>query len=176
MSLTIRQEAIGDRKIVYKLIQESFVDVEISDHLEQDLVERLRKSESFIPELSLVAEESGELVGYILLTKIQIKNDNESHPSLALAPVVVRPDQQNKGIGAALIKEAHSKAKKLGYDSVILLGHKDYYPRFGYKKCRDFGIKMPFEVAEEYCMAKELKEGALKDCQGTVEYDSAFFE
>ncbi len=176
MDLIIRQEIPSDRKIIYTLIKDSFKDIEISDHQEQDLVERLRQSDSFIPQLSLVAEANGEIVGYILLTKISIITDGSSHTSLALAPVAVRPDHQNKGIGADLILSSHKAAKDLGYDSVIVLGHKDYYPRFGYKKCSEFGIKLPFDVPEEYCMALELKEGALRNCQGTVAYDNAFYE
>ncbi len=176
MDLLIRREVPSDRKIIYSLIKDSFKDIEISDHQEQDLVERLRKSDAFVPELSLVAESNGEIIGYILLTIINIISDNDSHTSLALAPVAVRPDYQNKGIGTDLIHAAHKAAKELGYDSIIVLGHKDYYPRFGYKRCSEFGIKLPFDVPEEYCMALELKKGALQNCQGTVAYDNAFYE
>ena len=69
---------------------------------------------------------------------------------------------------------AHESAKLLEYKSIILLGHKDYYPRFGYKLCLDLGIQLPFEVPSEYCMAIELVDGGVKGVSGTVVYDPAF--
>lgn len=108
--------------------------MEHSDHQEQFLVERLRKSDAFIPELSLVAEdEKGTIAGHILLTKLSIENDSETYESLALAPVSVKPEFQNQGIGGQLIREGHRVAQRLGYQSVILIGHENYYPKFGYK-------------------------------------------
>ena len=88
--MKIQQEEKEDYDEVFKLIENAFKDELYTDHKEQFLVERLRKSESFIPELSLVAEIDQEIVGYILLTKIKIINNN-SQPttSLALAPVAV---------------------------------------------------------------------------------------
>lgn len=146
-----------------------------SDHTEQFLVARLRKSPDFVPELSIVAEIEGKIVGYILLSKIKIENGDSEFPSLALAPVAVLKDFQNKGIGLALIQYAHEKAKELGFDSIILLGHENYYPKFGYKKASLFHIKLPFEVPDENCMAIELQENALKNVSGIVVYPKEFF-
>ncbi len=174
MEYTICQETPADHKTVYDLIIEAFKNEELSDNLEQELVERLRRSPSFIPELSLVARVGGEIVGHILLTKIKINSNAESFPSLALAPVSVLPLYQGRGIGGALIERAHAIARSLGYGSVVLLGHKDYYPRFGYKQCSEFGISLPFEVPNEYCMAIELTSDALRGVSGVVEYDPAF--
>ena len=120
----------------------------MSDHKEQFLVQRLRKSDAFIPELSLIAENENKIVGHILLTKLKIKNGQKKFDSLALAPVSVLPEYQGNGIGGMLIKEAHKKAKELGYQSVILLGHEKYYPKFGYKQADKFGIELPFESAK----------------------------
>ena len=103
-------------------------------------------------------------------------NVNTSFDSLALAPVSVHPDFQNKGIGSALIKEAHKRAKALGFQSIILVGHADYYPRFGYELTSKYGIKLPFPAPEESCMIIELNENGLKDVSGTVEYSKPFFE
>ena len=61
----------------------------------------------------------------------------------------VHPDFQGQGIGGALIREAHEIARRLGHGSVVLLGHEGYYPRFGYEMCRDYGIRLPFEVPDE---------------------------
>lgn len=176
MKIEIRQEKKEDYPAVFELITKAFEKEEISDHQEQYLVERLRKSNAFIPELSLVAISKGQIVGHILLTKIQIKNDSETFESLALAPVSVLPEFQNKGIGGKLIREAHILAKNLGFGSIVLLGHADYYPKFGYQKAENFGIKLSFDVPSEFCMAIELYPKALESVSGTVEYTVEFLQ
>lgn len=131
--MIIRQENPQDYPSVFDLIQNAFKDEIHSDHQEQFLVERLRKAEAFIPELSLIAESHGKILGYILLTPFKIQNDKEEFSSLALAPVAVLPSHQKQGIGGNLIQFAHQKAKELNYTSIALLGHEDYYPKFGYQ-------------------------------------------
>ena len=175
--MNIRKEETNDYDDVFKLIENAFKDEEFSDHQEQFLVERLRKSKSFIPELSIVAEIDNQIVGYILLTKIKIINVNfEETISLALAPVAVLKKYQGKGIGGKLIVEAHKIAKELNFNSVILLGHEKYYPKFGYEMSSKYGIKLPFDVPEENCMLIELTENALKNIHGIVEYPKEFYE
>ncbi|MGL5937185.1 MAG: GNAT family N-acetyltransferase [Phocaeicola sp.] len=170
--VVIRQEVVEDYAMVFDLIERAFRSEKESDHKEQFLVTRLRGTESFIPQLSLVAVLGSKIVGHILLTQIKIGDAT----SLALAPVSVLPEYQRDGVGSMLIKEAHLKAKELGYNSIILLGHKDYYPRFGYVKAEKFGIKLPFDVPSEFVMAIELLPDALENISGTVEYHPTFFE
>ena len=173
--ITIRQEERKDYQKVFQLTEEAFREMEHSDHQEQFLVEKLRKSEAFIPELSLVAEdEKGIIAGHILFTKIKIVNEEKSFDSLALAPVSVKPEFQNQGIGAKLILEGHRIAEELGYESVILIGHEKYYPRFGYKKTSNFGISFPFDIPEENGMAIELIKDGLRDKKGVVKYPQEF--
>lgn len=176
MELKLRQETKTDYAAVFKIIEEAFQNEEYSDNTEQFLVERLRKSKAFIPQLSLVAEVNGEVVGYILLTKIQIKNDHESFESLALAPVSVKPSHQKMGIGGELINKSHNIAKELGYKSIILLGHAEYYPKFGYQLCSRYGIKIPFAAPEENCQVIPLADNGLNGVSGTVEYAKEFYE
>ncbi|UUC45699.1 GNAT family N-acetyltransferase [Flavobacterium cerinum] len=177
MEIKIRQEEENDFQAVFNLIENAFEKEEYSDHKEQFLVERLRKSAAYIPELALVAEQDGRIVGYLLLTKIKIKDENgKEAESLALAPVAVLQDFQGKGIGGQLIRYAHEKARKLGFGSIVLLGHEQYYPRFGYELTSKYGIRLPFDVPSENCMVIELVTGALQDVQGVVEYPKAFFE
>ncbi|WP_160136545.1 GNAT family N-acetyltransferase [Chryseobacterium sp. c4a] len=173
--MTIRQEEEKDYQKVFQLIEEAFREMEHSDHQEHFLVEKLRKSEAFIPELSLIAEdENGNMAGHILFTKLKIENGSETFESLALAPVSVKPEFQNKGIGGQLILYGHQIAKELGYDSVILIGHENYYPRFGYEKTSNFGISFPFEIPEENGMAIELVKDGLKNKKGIVKYPKEF--
>ena len=165
MDFNIRQEQIKDYEAVHKVVELAFRDMEDSDHNEPFLVDQLRQTDAFIPELSLVAEVDEEIV-----------SENKSVTSLGLAPVSVLPEYQNRGIGSALIREAHKRATELGYGSVVLLGHKDYYPRFGYKQAIDSGIEFPFDVPHEYCMAIELRPKSLKDVQGMIQYAKPFTE
>jgi predicted N-acetyltransferase YhbS len=176
MEIRLRQENKNDYKSVFQLIEKAFENEEYSDHKEQFLVERLRKSDAFIPQLSIVAEVENEIVGHILLTKLEIKNDSELFESLALAPVSVLPKFQGKGIGSKLILHSHEVAKEFGYKSIILLGHQDYYPRFGYELTNKYGIEMPFDVPAENCMVKALVENGLSGVDGKVAYPAEFFE
>lgn len=176
MAIHIRQEQRSDSPIIYTLIKRAFEDVQESDHQEQFLVERLHKSKTFIPQLSLVAETTDmEIVGYILLTEVEIVSGNETTTSLGVAPLAVLPEFQKQGIGGLLLREAHKRAVALGYGTALLVGHKDYYPRFGYRKAIDFGIEFPFDIPHDFCMAIELQTNALNGVCGTVHYPDAFF-
>jgi len=173
--VNIRQESQQDHPGVFALIERAFRDEEHTDHREQYLVERIRYSEASVPALSLVAERDNELVGHILLSKIGIQDQDQIHESLALAPVSVSSYYRKQGIGGALIRRAHQVAAQLGFTSVVLLGHADYYPRFGYRQASHFGISLPFDVPDENCLAKELKKDGLKGVSGMVVYPEAFF-
>lgn len=165
----IRQEQGFDRAEVYEVVKTAFTSAEHSDGNEQDLVTALRDSSSFVPELSLVAEEDGRIVGHILFTKADVGG----HTVLALAPLSVLPPHQRKGIGQALMAEGHRIAKKLGFDYSVVLGHAEYYPKAGYCPASRFGIKAPFDVADENFMAVKLNPGAA-ELHGTMRYDAAF--
>lgn len=170
----IRQETPADYDPVEKVITRAFASISESDHSEGDLVRRLRMSPQFIPEFSLVACKEEKVVGFILLSPIQIQSDTSSHTSLALAPVAVDPAFQDQGIGSDLIMRSHEIARSMGYTSIILIGHSRYYPRFGYKRASIFGIRVSFEVPDENCMALELIPGGLKGIGGLVHYPGEF--
>ena len=176
LNVSIRQEERTDAEAVFNLIEKAFEKELHSDQKEQFLVERLHQSNDFIPELSLVATRDDKVVGYILLSKILIESDTQTNQSLAMAPVAVLPEYQGQKMGAQLIEETHLRAKSLGYDSIILLGHEHYYPRFGYKLASNFNITLPFDVPDENCMAIELIKGALEQVSGTVVYPNEFYE
>lgn len=176
MNINIRQETEKDYKLSEAVVEKAFKDAEYSDHKEQILVDKLRKSDVFIPELSLVAEVNKEIIGHIMLTKIFIENEDNRYESLALAPVSVLPEYQNKGIGSKLINQSLRIAKELGYKSVIVLGHDKYYPRFGFRPASIWGIKAPFDVPNESFMALELEEKSLENVTGSVVYGKEFFE
>ncbi|AJH72228.1 acetyltransferase family protein [Bacillus cereus ATCC 4342] len=173
--VTIRQERQTDYRKTEEVVQQAFLNEEFSDKKEHALVKRIRECDAFIPELSIVAVDE-EIVGHIMLSKITIEQDGASVDSLALAPVSVARGYQKKGIGGKLIVAALAKAKELGYGSVVVLGHPEYYPKFGFKKASKWNIKAPFEVPEEVFMVMELTENALEGVKGVVQYSSAFAE
>ena len=175
MDIIIRQENNSDYQKVFDIVELAFANMEFGDHDEQDLVNRLRKTDAFIPELSLVAEFEGKVVGHIMLTKIKIANEKQRFDSLVLAPVSVLPEFQNKGIGGKLIEEAHLKAKELGYKSVVLIGHENYYPKFGYELTSKYGIKLSFDAPEKNCMVIELVKNGLKGVNGITEFPKEFY-
>lgn len=167
--MNIRQEQPTDYDAVYQVVKGAFANAEYTDGNEQDLVVKLRKSKSFIPELSLVAVEDEKIVGHILFTRAFVNGTKV----LALAPLSVLPEYQNRGIGLALIEQGHIVAQKLGYKYSVVLGHPNYYPKAGYVPANQYGIRAPFEVEEESFMAVCLGETSDK-LDGIMEYDEAF--
>jgi len=176
MNISIRKETQKDHESTETVVKKAFQNEEHSDHMEQFLVAKLRKSNVFIPELSLVAEINENIVGHLMLTKLLIKDGEKNYDSLALAPVSVLPDYQNKGIGSKLILQGLKISKEIGFKSIIVLGHETYYPRFGFKSASKWGIKAPFDVSNESFMALELEDGSLERITGTVVYSKEFFE
>lgn len=167
--MIIRKAETKDYEIIYSLVQQAFGSAEHSDGNEQDLVNSLRKSDAFIPELSLVAEMGGRIVGHIMFTKAMAGNK----AVLALAPLSVLPEYQKKGIGTALIKEGHRIAGGLGYGYSVVLGSEKYYPQMGYLPADKFGIKPSFEVPKENFMACRLKED-VTSVGGIMKYAKEF--
>ena len=118
--IKIRPEQENDFQAVREVVELAFRDVEDSDQSEPYLVERLRKTDAYIPELSLVAELNGEIIGHLMMSKVEIVSEDQSVISLGLAPVSVVPKYQRIGVGSALIREAHKRAGELGYKSIII--------------------------------------------------------
>ena len=167
--IEIRQESQKDYEEVYRVVKTAFETAEHSDGNEHDLVVVLRNSDSFIPELSLVAVKEDKIVGYILFTKIKIEN----HEEIALAPLAVLPEYQKQGIGSMLIEQGHKIAKKLEYHYSIVLGSENYYPKFGYIPAIQYGIQAPFDVANENFMALKLN-ATDTEIKGVVQYAKEF--
>lgn len=167
--MLIRQETSKDYSQVYDLIKLAFETAEHSDGNEHDLANALRQSDAFVPELTLVAEIDGEIAGHILFTEGKVGDDTV----LVLAPLSVLPKYQKKGVGTALMAEAHKIAKKMNYQYSLVLGSEKYYPRVGYNPAEKFGIKVPEGIPSANFMAMKLTEKA-QPIKGAVTYAKEF--
>ena len=167
--MIIREENPKDYNEIYWVVKSAFKSAEHSDGNEQDLVGELRNGTAYIPELSLVAETNGKIVGHIMFTKASVKDNTV----LVLAPLSVLPEYQRNGIGTALIKAGHKTAKRLGYNYSIVLGSEKYYPRLGYVPAEIYGIFSPFKVPKENFMAYKLNDD-ISDITGVVKYAKEF--
>lgn len=165
-----KYKKMTEEDFVCEVVQKAFIREKFSDHNEHKLVRELLKSDAFIKDLSLTAKFKGMIVGYILFTKVKVGNDT----LLTLAPLAVLPRFQKKGIGKSLVEKGHKIAKELGYKGIVVLGHADYYKKFGYEPASKWEIKCPIEVPDENFMAIELYPGALNNVKGTVEYPKEF--
>jgi len=166
--MIIRKESRDDFGCIHNIHRQAF-----GQDDEGELVERLRASDHFIPELSLVAEENGTIIGHILFLKITISGHHE-YGSLVLAPMAVLPMYQRQGIGGKLVGNGLNKAGELGFDAVIVVGHPEYYPRFGFEQASKWGITCPFEVPDEAFMAIELYGGSLAGTSGVARFPKEF--
>lgn len=169
--IILRQETWEDLNDVFNVNLIAF-----GQDNEAKLVDALRKNPSvFVPELSIVAVDNHQIVGHILFTKINIKDNNGNlNESLGLAPMAVKPEFQKNGIGGQLIGKGLKVATELGFKSVIVLGHEHYYPKFGFEPAEKWNIKAPFDIPATNFMAIDLVEDGLKNISGTVIYPQEF--
>ena len=136
---------------------------------EANIVDALRNAG--VELISIVAEKNGEIIGHILFSPVTLDGVTKI---MGLAPMAVLPNWQRKGVGSKLINEGMKACEKAGYEAVVVLGHPDYYPRFGFEASVNFKIKSEYDVPPEVFMVKELKKGALIDKTGTVKYHQLF--
>ena len=171
--MIIREETPIDYKEVYAMVKKSFATATHGDGTEQDYLNAIRKKDTFIPELSLVAQIANKIVGQIVLYKMQIPCENGSEVQLVLSPLSVHPDYFRQGIGAKLISEGCNRALDSGYKAVFLCGDYAYYSKFGFIPTYKYEIyhKNDVNKSAEWCMVKELKKGYLTLATGIIDIE-----
>jgi len=168
--ITVRPESPSDYKAIYEINERAF---KRSD--EALLIENLRESDYFIPELSFVAEKNKQVIGHIVFSLVDVRNDKGAVSQiLSLAPMAVSPDFQKQGVGFLLVKQGLKKCRESGFKAVVVVGHPEYYPRFGFTSARAKGLTLPFDAPDEAFLVAELLPGALEDISGAIVYPPAF--
>lgn len=164
--MQIRAEQAVDQASVYAVNATAF-----ESDAEARLVDVLRARAS--PVVSLVAEHNGVIVGHILFSSVSLPTD-PALKIMGLGPMAVLPRHQRQGVGSALIRTGLEQCRQQGVAAAVVLGHPEYYPRFGFVPSSQFNIDSEYAVAEDVFMAMELLPQALQGQSGRVKYHDAF--
>lgn len=167
--MILRPEEERDHPAVYHVNELAF-----GQPAEARLVDALRRGAEFY--ISLVAEDDGEIVGHIFFSPVRIESGDDFFIALGLAPMAVHPKHQRKGIGSELVRDGLRRCRENGYPVVVVLGHPEFYPRFGFVPSAPLGITSEYDVPEEVFMVAELEPGALAGRSGLVKYRPEFAE
>lgn len=163
--MRIRAEVPRDYLSVHQITAAAF-----GVETEAKLIGVLRAQAS--PVVSLVAEDNGTLVGHILFSPVSLPGSEAL--AMGLAPMAVTPLRQRRGIGSALVRAGLARCQELGAVAVVVVGHPEFYPKFGFSPAERFGLKCEYDVPAGAFMATELHAGALRGASGTVKYHAAF--
>jgi putative acetyltransferase len=159
----IRREVPADRAAIRRVNEAAF-----GGTGEANAIDALRDRGQLA--LSLVAVHDQQIVGHLLFTPAIIEAADRVWPALGLAPLAVLPEYQRQGIGTALMTAGLEECRQLGYERVIVLGHVEYYPRFGFVPAHRYGIGNEFGVTGDAFMVLELRPGALEGVSGVAKY------
>lgn len=138
---------------------------------EANLVEALRRDAD--PVISLVAEDKGEVVGHIMFSPVSIDGAPPGSV-MGLAPMAVAPERQRQGIGTALVRAGIEACRSAACRGIVVLGHPDFYPRFGFKPASVYGLKSEYVVPDEAFMALPLGADDFGEHSGIARYHTAF--
>ena len=142
---------------------------------EANIIDNLRKNCEDV--LSLVATEKEIIVGHILFSPVTVEGGNDVVKGMGLAPMAVSPELQRKGIGSQLVNSGIEELRKINCPFIIVLGHPEYYPRFGFEPASRFGIKSQWEgIPDNVFMILWLDKSMMNQISGIAKYRSEFNE
>lgn len=160
--LVIRNEKDADRKTVEEITRRAFYNLYIPGCVEHYLVHIMREHEDFIPELDLVAELDGQVIGNIMFTKARLVDEQGREKNiLTFGPLCVAPEHQRKGVGKRLMEHAFRRAAELGGDVIVIFGSPVNYVSSGFQSCIKYNICLDDGKFPAAMLVKELKPGAL---------------
>ncbi len=163
LAVTIRPEEPRDHAAVREINLRAF-----ETTLEADLVDAVRPTAR--PMVSLVAEVEGAVVGHILFTPVTVRDGETTSSAIGLGPMAVLPELQRRAIGSRLVGAGFKACRELREHVVVVLGHADYYPRFGFRPATELGLHYRGPDFDPFFFVAELEKGALEGIQGMVEY------
>ena len=166
--MNIRPETDVDLSAIYDLNVSAF-----ETSAEADLINALRQQ--VIKHISLVAETADEIVGHIMFSPVDLTDDS-SALIMGLAPMAVKAEFRNHGIGSALVKSGIEACREVNAGAIVVLGHPDYYPRFGFKPASKFDLSCEYDVPDDVFMAMEIVPGYLSEKSGVIRYHEVFAE
>ena len=167
---TIRNEQPGDEAPIAAVVEAAF-----GSPAEARLVDLIRASSGFWPELSLVAEDGDRLVGHVMISAATLEGGGESRAIATLSPLAVAPDRQRQGIGAALVRAVTERADERGEPLVVLEGSPDYYGRLGFEPAAPQGITITLPSWAPPEAAQLMRLGSYDPAmRGHVVYPPAF--
>ncbi|MGL9747409.1 GNAT family N-acetyltransferase [Enterococcus sp. DIV0170] len=176
MTITIRHEEEKDHRIVEEITRDAFWNLYFPGAVEHLLVHNIRKHPDFIPELSFVIELDNQIIGSIFYTRAKVIDKNGvEHPIITFGPVSISPEYHRQGFGRMLIEHSLSKAKKLGFNAIILGGFTYHYHPYGFIGTKKYSISMPDGKYYTSVMALPLFEGALDGINGSVHFSEAMY-
>lgn len=156
----IRRETEADYRAVEELHRNAFWNVQVPGCSEHYLAHVLRKHPDFIPELDLVYELDGEIVGNVMYTKSELLEESgNSTGILTFGPIGVAPEYQRRGIGKALLEASFDIAAGLGYPAIAIFGDPDNYVARGFRSCKRYNVCLEGDVYPAALLVKELKPG-----------------
>lgn len=139
---------------------------------EARLVDQLRKITSTF---SFVAVQDGQVIGHLFFSPVEIEGNSDNHlVVLGLAPIAVLPEYQNKGVGSRLVQHGLAAIAQAGCDVVVVLGHPEFYPRFGFIPANTKGLRCEYTVPDDAFMVLELRNEVLNNCAGIIKYHPEF--
>lgn len=167
----VRRELPADYDAVRKIHTQAFGRPE-----EARLVDALRATPGLAPIISLVVSREELIVGHILFSPIRIGRPPTASRAMSLAPVAVLPEFHRLGFGSVLVRAGLAECARLGQPVIVVVGHPEYYPRFGFRPARAAGLEAPFEVHDAAFMVWEQTPGALQGIRGLIEYPAPFHD
>lgn len=175
MEYDIQTERPQDRAMAEALTREAFFNVHVPGCCEPYVLHVMRDCKAFVPQLALCAWHGDELVGCAYHTLAAIVDEGGArHPVLCLGPIGVLPGWQRKGVGAALIREAQTRARALGYAAIALYGDPAYYGRQGFAPAERFGVRTPDDMYADALQLCALDPEALAGVSGRFFEDPVF--
>ncbi len=175
----IRREEISEYREVENLVRESFWNVYRPGCSEHYVIHVLRDDPAFVPELDLIMEREGRLIGQNMFVKAVIQKDGGGEiPVLTMGPIGIDPEFRHMGYGKALLDCSLERAASLGYGAVLIEGNIDFYGKSGFDKAESFGIRyhgLPEGADASFFLCRELIPEYLSDVIGEYSTPSGYF-